>query len=201
MTAILDGLRTFYLQDSESSTKKFVAVQVESSLPGGTSCVDVRPQSLRASGKGLLWPHILDEKLMKLERTTECFNKIFSDPLLELQLPKRGCLAGGVIKHAMDVIDETMRLHSPMVYKFGYTHCPKYRFHNKQFGYAVDKHQRWQSMIILFASHETAGPSFLEAILIEKFRGNLADAILTAIFLVILLFVRIKRKVFIWFYS
>ena len=141
--------------------------------------MDIRLQSPNASGKGLSWPHSLDEKLMKLERTTECFNKIVSDPKLELQLPKRGCLAGGVIKHAMDVFDKTSRLHSPMVYKFGYTHCPKYRFYNNKFGYAVDKHQRWQSMIILFASHETAGPSFLEAFLIEKFKGNSADVTLT----------------------
>ena len=117
----------------------------------------------------------LDESLRKLDRTSECFTKIYNDPKLELRLPKQGCLPGLVVKHTMDVVDKILHAQSPVVYKFGFTHCPHFRFWNSKFGYAVDPHQKWQTMCILFASHESTGPAFLEASLIQKYKSNLNE--------------------------
>ena len=115
----------------------------------------------------------VDEQVLKLPRAVECFQKISADPELKLQLPGRGCLAGRVVKHALDVVETTHRKHEPLVYKFGITHCPVYRYRNNRYGYKVDTHQKWEAMIVLFASHESVGPSFLEGALIQTYKGNL----------------------------
>jgi hypothetical protein len=114
----------------------------------------------------------LDDNLRKLDRTFECFSKIKGDPTLELWLPKKSSLPGLVVKHTMETVDKILEKQWPAVFKFGFTHCPHFRFWNK-FGYAVDKHQKWQMMCVLFASHESTGPAFLEASLIQKYKGNL----------------------------
>lgn len=114
----------------------------------------------------------LDEKILHLDRTMDCFNKIRSDPLLELKLPSKNSRSGQVVKHAIEVVQRTLEGHGPMVYKCGFTHCPFSRFRNRKYGYAVDKVQKWEKMIILFASHESVGPAFLEGCLIQKFKGN-----------------------------
>ena len=104
----------------------------------------------------------LDESLRKLDRTAECFRKISSDPKLELRIPRKGCLPGLIVKHVFEVVAKILEQQSPVVFKFGFTHCPHFRFRNTKFGYAVDPHQKWQVMCILFASHESTGPAFLE---------------------------------------
>lgn len=114
----------------------------------------------------------LDEKILNLDRTMDCFNKIRSDPLLELKLPSRNSRSGQVVKHAIEVVQRTLERQGPMVYKCGFTHCPFSRFRNRKYGYAVDKYQKWEKMIILYASHESVGPAFLEGCLIQKFKGN-----------------------------
>ena len=118
----------------------------------------------------------LDHRLWELERSAECFEKILADPKLQLQLPKSGCLPGTAMKHSIDLAERTIQQQWPVVYKIGFTHCPHTRFHNSKFGYAVDMHQQWQTMVILFASHESVGPSFVEAALIQKFKGTLHAA-------------------------
>ena len=50
----------------------------------------------------------VDEQVLKLPRTVECFQKISADPELKLQLPGRGCLAGRVVKHALDVVETSL---------------------------------------------------------------------------------------------
>lgn len=114
----------------------------------------------------------LEESLLKLGRTQECFAKIAADPCLECRLPKKGCRSGHVLAHAISIVEATLRKHAPAVFKIGYTHDPHFRFRNKKYGYVCDS-QQWQSMIVLYASCECIGPSFLESALIQRFKGAL----------------------------
>ena len=74
--------------------------------------------------------------------------------------------------HAYKVMDQTLEKFGPMVYKIGFTHCPYTRFYNSKFGYVNDR-QRWESMVVVFASHEAIGPAFVEAALIQRYKGFL----------------------------
>lgn len=62
-----------------------------------------------------------------------------------------------------------------MVYKFGFTKHPAVRFRNRTYGYAFDPHQQWQAMVVIFASHESTGPAFLESALVQKYKGLLFE--------------------------
>ena len=115
----------------------------------------------------------LDERLLALKRTGECFRMILGDNDLKLQLPPEGSLAGRVLSHAVNTVENTLRKFSPMVFKLGFTTCPVTRWRNTRYGYKADRHQQWEAMTILFASHEFTGPSFLEAALIRTYKGNL----------------------------
>lgn len=114
----------------------------------------------------------LDESIRTLDRASECFNKILSDPKLELRLPRKASLPGQIVKHCMEVAERILRQQAPAVYKFGFTHCPHFRFRNANFGYAMDPYQKWDMMVLLYASHECVGPAFVEASLIQKHKGN-----------------------------
>lgn len=114
----------------------------------------------------------LDEKVLQLSRTSECFHKIYADPQLELQLPRKGAKSGHIVRHAIAVVQKTLDKWGPMVFKCGFTHCPSTRWRNRKFGYAVDRYQKWEQMIILYVSHESAGPSFLESCLIQTFKSS-----------------------------
>lgn len=64
--------------------------------------------------------------------------------------------------------------HYPMIYKFGYCHCPYTRFYNHKFGYHHDPYDKWEHMKVLYISAETISPGFVEASLIQRHKGSLA---------------------------
>ena len=114
----------------------------------------------------------LDSKIQSLPRTHEVFEKMLASQEFIIKLPKANALAGQVTRHGINIIEETLRLHGPMVYKIGFSYNPYNRWHNKSFGYKYEK-QRWQRMTIIYISSETMGPAFLEAALIQRFKGPL----------------------------
>ena len=114
----------------------------------------------------------LDPKIRCLPRAPGVFGKILSTDKLLLKLPRPGALAGQVIRHATQVLESTLTSNAPMVYKIGFSYDPHNRFYNKSFGYVLDR-QRWERMIIVYVSAETMGPAFLEAALIQQFKGLL----------------------------
>ena len=59
-----------------------------------------------------------------------------------------------------------------MIYKFGFTHDPVWRWSNNLYGY---KHARdsWSQMVLLFVSKEAGAAGMMEAALIEKHHGCL----------------------------
>ena len=109
--------------------------------------------------------------ILSLERAESFFLGIESDPALHIDLPKYGATAGQVLLHSKAVLEKLIHREKPVVFKIGYTHCPQFRFRNPKFGYAYAK-EGWQHMLVIFVSHETVGPSFVEASLIQCFRGN-----------------------------
>ena len=114
----------------------------------------------------------LDEEVVASERAEECFRRILEDPLLECKLPRKGCLSGTVLAHAIRATEKVLSEQGPVVFKFGFTHCPWTRLRNSRFGY-IKERQKWERMTVLYASAEAIGPSFLEAALISKYKGSL----------------------------
>ena len=107
-------------------------------------------------------------------RTTEVFAVIEQEKHMSYNLPKPGSTAGRVLAHASEVFQSLMRKHSPMVFKFGITHCPRFRWYHKPWGYQHSI-ERFEHMMIVFASSSTVAPAYVEAALIDKFSSSPAD--------------------------
>lgn len=133
---------------------------------------DCRSSPSRSSSTEERWLASLDPFLMDLERSRECFQKICHEPKIECMLQTRSAsLAGTILRHAFNSMEKLFAQHWPMVYKIGFTHDPHSRWWNPVYGYAADKHQRWESMAVIYASVESTGPAFVEAALIQKYKG------------------------------
>ncbi|CAE7235723.1 unnamed protein product [Symbiodinium natans] len=89
---------------------------------------------------------------------------------LVLRLPRKSLLAGAVLQHALAVVGTYLARYEPMIYKFGWTHDPFWRWSNDLYGYQRDV-DSWSEMVILHVSHEAFGPAMLEASLINQFQG------------------------------
>ena len=118
------------------------------------------------------WSDALDAQLLDMARTLECFNKIEFDERLGYKLPRKGCLPGAILKHCFSTSDGVIAKHEPFIYKFGFTHCPHTRFYNQKFGYAHDLKAGWEHMLVLYVASETASTSFVEAALIQRYKGH-----------------------------
>ena len=131
------------------------------------TCYDRPPEELPAKIRQRLGSDVL-----QLQRTHETFQKILQHDRLHLALPLPGVTAGAVVKHAFAVFESTLERHKPMTYKFGYTHCPHFRWCNAKFGYAHAV-QKYERMDILYVSADPVGPAFLESALIHHYKGHL----------------------------
>lgn len=119
-------------------------------------------------------PYLQDEELSKLERTQEVFELVERESHMSYKLPKPGATAGQVLRHASCVFETLMSKHSPMSFKFGITHNPVFRWYHKPWGY---KHgvEKYENLVVLYASSSCIGPAFLEAALIDKFGSRPAS--------------------------
>lgn len=109
------------------------------------------------------------EDLKNLQRSKEVFRKIEMDPCLSLCLPKPGVSAGRVLEHGIQTFEKIFTKTTPVTFKFGWTHDAAVRWHNHGFGYVHSKCDKFDFMVILFASSNSDGPAFLEACLIDRF--------------------------------
>ena len=118
---------------------------------------------------------LLDQSILALPRTSDCFMQIEEDPKLDLKLPARkNALPGFVLKHCYQVLDAHIERKKPMMFKIGFTHSAFCRWHNAKFGYGWDKSKKWDGLIVVYASAESISASFVEAAMIQRFMGNLA---------------------------
>ena len=76
-----------------------------------------------------------------------------------------------MLKHAFGVMEKLLSKHWPMIYKIGFTSDPHLRFWNSRYGYAQDPHHEWELMVIVYAAMDSVGPAFVEAALIQKYKG------------------------------
>ncbi|CAE7783426.1 unnamed protein product [Symbiodinium sp. CCMP2456] len=129
-------------------------VKLMDTVHGHMANIGKAQKSIQDSESGKLPP--AKEELMKdLDKVDDTFRTCFrelADFKADLTLQEKET-AGQVIRHGVNIIDETLR------------------WHNKSFGYKYEK-QRWQQMVVIYASAETMGPAFLEAALIQRFKGQ-----------------------------
>lgn len=93
--------------------------------------------------------------------------------VIEYKLPPIGVTAGRALQHSKSVVEALFRKHSPMIFKFGYTHNPEFRWSAPRYGYCHDQFDKWSNMVVLFQSPESSGPAMLEACLIDAYRSIL----------------------------
>ena len=82
--------------------------------------------------------------------------------------------AGAILQHAIGVTLALFRREEPLIFKFGFTHNPIWRWTSPIYGYATAR-ERWSNMLILHYAPEPYSPAMLEAALIEKFNSNSLD--------------------------
>ena len=92
---------------------------------------------------------------------------------IAFKLPEWKSLSGRVLNHSLKVINCCFQKWDPMIFKFGITHNPTWRWTNSVYGYQHGS-EKWTNMIVLFASWEPYSPAMLEATLIEKFKSILS---------------------------
>ena len=112
------------------------------------------------------------EDVKNLPRASEVFSLIDRDPSLSYSLPPVRATAGRVLQHAHSVYERIHRENSPMIFKFGITHCAHFRMHNAIYGYRGGR-DKFEHLMVLFASPEPVGPAFLESSLIHSYIGSL----------------------------
>ena len=126
---------------------------------------------MRTSLNKRSWRESLAPEVLWFERTKTCFEQIEQDSRLSYRLPPKNSLAGRIMKHCFDVVDATIEKHQPLIFKVGYTHCAYTRFYNDKFGYVHEK-ASWEYMVVLYAAGETVSPAFVEAALIQHYKGH-----------------------------
>ena len=89
---------------------------------------------------------------------------------IDFKIPRSQMTAGMVLQHCLEVTERLFRKHEPLIFKFGYTHNPCWRWANDLYGYVKAK-EKWSNMIILWISDEPSGPAMLESALIEIFKS------------------------------
>ena len=104
---------------------------------------------------------MVQEVLPELDETRYCDGRICFD-LMESQL------ASTVLSHAESCVRGLSCRH-PAVFKIGVTSNPVRRWQHSVYGYAVDKHDRWQGLKVVYSHEHPQSVSFLEAALIRVF--------------------------------
>lgn len=144
-------------------------------LAGCVSCGVLHACCLQAEPLGPR-PNIgerpLSSEILALPRTHECFSLIEGDGRLDYSLPKPNVTAGQVLKHCYEALDGVLRKENPCIYKVGYTHCASFRLYNKVYGYAWER-DKWERMLVIYASNESISPAFVEGALIQREMGAL----------------------------
>ena len=107
-----------------------------------------------------------------IPRASEVFSLIEKDTSLSYSLPAVGSTAGKVLQHAHSVYERIHRENFPMIFKFGIAHCAHFRMHNAIYGYRGGR-DKFEHLMVLFASTERVGPAFLESALIHSYIGSL----------------------------
>ena len=129
-------------------------------------------RGLRLTSKGFTLGKYLDSTTLALPRTQTLVGQISQDARLSYNLPRVGSTAGQIIQHSQHVIESVIERKQPATFKIGYSHDPVWRFHNSLYGYAHGR-DRFEHLCVVYMSHEYISCAFLEAALIQLFKGDL----------------------------
>lgn len=110
-------------------------------------------------------------------RLADLVSEASSTGAIAFRLPKAGAVSGQVLRHSINVFEGLLSKHYPVTFKFGFTHCPSWRWNNSIYGYKYSR-EKWASMVVLYASAEPYSPAMLEATLIEKYGSTPAACII-----------------------
>ena len=119
--------------------------------------------------------NFVDDDVLQLDRTAECFDKIVDDPDLSYSLAPKKSLPGTQLRHVYNFVEKLVVKEAPLIFKLGYTHDAVSRFRNRKYGYAMDKFHRWAKMVVLFAGVDSTAAAYIEAAAIQKFKSTMAD--------------------------
>ena len=92
---------------------------------------------------------------------------------IAFDLPPPNVSAGRVLDHCINVLEKTFRKWDPCIHKIGWTHNPIWRWGNSLYGYAKQKDQ-WSNMIVLHIAGEPFSTAMLEAALIKQYQSILS---------------------------
>ena len=112
--------------------------------------------------------YMQDPDLCKLNRSLEVFKKMESQEHMTVSLPRPGSTAGFVLEHAARCFEMLHKKKQPMIWKFGITHCPHFRWHHHPYGYRYAL-EKYEGMLVIYSAPQPLGPSFLEAHLIQRY--------------------------------
>ena len=113
------------------------------------------------------------DRYPKLQDLTEKLHGLFPGQV-RFYLPRLDALAGYVVQHCGNLLDELIDSQAPVMFKIGFTHNPLWRWGNEIYGYKSSP-ERWSEMVVMYIAGEPFGPAMLEAALIDKFRGTCAE--------------------------
>ena len=116
------------------------------------------------------WRDGVDKALV--QELPELLEQIDAHENVTLRIPRHVATSGGALKHSIQAMEDLFDHFNPMIFKFGFTHNPIWRWENSKYGYIWEK-DKWTAMVVLYLSREPWGPAMLEAALIEKYRSAL----------------------------
>ena len=128
----------------------------------------------RDHGARPLWKDYLSEDILSLPRTWECFQQIEDDDHLGFCLPPKNSLPGAVLRHVYKYVDNLVGKEWPLIYKLGFTHSPHARFWNNKYGYVTERY-KWERLVVIYCGIDTTSAAYVEAALIQKYKGYLAN--------------------------
>lgn len=131
------------------------------------------------------WEDHIPSDVVGLPRLDECLNSIRHDSIFYHCLPPRNATAGAALSHCVSRVATILKREYPCVFKFGFSHCLKWRWYNQIYGYHKDRDQ-YQHMVAIFVSGAAIGASLMEAMLIKEHLGSSMDGLVR--FIIIILF-------------
>lgn len=87
-----------------------------------------------------------------------------------------------MLRHVYKYVDDLIDKEWPLIYKLGFTHSPHARFWNKTYGYVTERY-KWERLVVVYCGIDTTSAAYVEAALIQKYKGYLANHIYLLIYM------------------
>lgn len=122
-----------------------------------------------AASKPAWAPHVSDS-VRADNGILSSLRKVDEHSDIEWCLAARATTAGGVLSHAIHIVNRLLHRHAPMIFKIVFTHDACWRWQNTIYGYKWQR-DKWEKMCLLHIAEEPFSLAMLEAALIHKYQG------------------------------